>query len=183
MLCCSSFKAGIQFWSTYNTINIREKLHNIRERQTDRQTKRDRQTETEKESEGNREKVVHCMTGKQTSMSTVPNAAVLNLFRLTDHLVNFVSVRRPPRLLKAKEGPWGKNFNFPRKISGRPFFLANYEKFSFFTKISKWLFCQLHKKFHFLVTVAKKIKNIFLFAYILLKIKYILGLAWAPKGR
>src|SRR6218665_786314 len=54
---------------------------------------------------------------------------VLNLFRFTDHLVNFVLVHGPTR----------KNFNLPRKISRLFFF-----------------FSQLHKSFCFLVTKMKK---------------------------
>src|SRR6218665_3987645 len=49
-------------------------------------------------------------------------SAVLNLLRLMDHLVNFVSVRRPPRPLRAKAGPWG------RKFSSYPTKLVNYTK-------------------------------------------------------
>jgi len=63
--------------------------------------------------------------------SYVLTAAVLNVFRLTDHLVNFALVRGPPRLSRAKAGP-GQNsfqfipqksqsFQFTRTISERPF--------------------------------------------------------------
>ena len=62
-------------------------------------------------------------------------SAVLNLLRLMDHLVNFVSVRRPPRPLRAKAGLGTKEFSiYPGKISERTFF------------------SELHKKCGFLVT-------------------------------
>jgi len=64
-------------------------------------------------------------------------SAVLNLLRVTDHLVNFDSVHRPPRLSRAKVGPGAEKLSispakFPNDLD---LFLVNY---------TKLLFLQLH---------------------------------------
>jgi len=87
--------------------------------------------------------------------------AVLSLFRLPYHLLNFVSVRRPPRPSIAKVGSQGGPLG--RKI----FNLVNYTQ-----------------EIRFLVTEMKKCDKFqTFFCLFFLKIRYTLGLACGPPCR
>jgi len=79
-------------------------------------------------------------------------AAVFNLLRFTDHLVNFVSVRGPPRSSRAKAGP---------RAEQNSICLAKFP-------IRTTLFSQLHEKFRSWVSEIKEIDKFqtFLFSHI-----------------
>jgi len=98
-------------------------------------------------------------------------SAVLKLFRLTDHFVNFVSVRGPPRPWRAKAGPREKKFKFTPKIYKKSIYPPNF-RITFFSQLHKLKWEKL----------LEKCLKFFLLLIFFFKIEHMLGLAHGPPG-